>query len=503
MSAAAGMLAGFWLAVLEHLWQSTLVLVALLALGRTLRRAPARVADLLWSAALAKLFLPLAMLGGLAGRLLPAPAAVPGAEPALGAAAGLLTAPHAVDFAASPSLAALLLAAATLAWAACVLGRLAVLVRELRGIARVAGLPAASLQASRRRRLAAVLARTGIPVGCLHVSSEALMPAVTGLLRPRILLPLRLLDALSDRALAAVLLHEDAHRRRRDPLRAVLARVAAAVFCFHPLMGLLIRRLRESAELAADEAALDAGVEAGEYGRAIARTVGLGLAPHALAVGAGDAERSLLERRLARLRTGRCRLAPGHRLAAVAGLALVALASLLPLPAATRAVLSPGPGGAGALARLDRLWDPAPSEPGESGEAERFVRPAPVRASYALVRAEWVDVPPAPVAARLPAPPAPGTPAVDVEVKGIIERDGRFVPGRAWARGIAGSEDFLRAAERAAASWRFVPARRNGRAVPVKCRIVFTHDPDAATPAPDPFSLRPPSDAAAPRAAGA
>ena len=57
----------FWIELLRHLWQSALVLLPLFLLARVLRSAPARWSHRLWVAALAKLFIPLALFGPLVG----------------------------------------------------------------------------------------------------------------------------------------------------------------------------------------------------------------------------------------------------------------------------------------------------------------------------------------------------------------------------------------------------------------------------------------------------
>jgi len=48
--------------------------------------------------------------------------------------------------------------------------------------------------------------------------------------------------------LAAVLAHEEAHRRRCDPLLFLLWRLIGAIWFFYPLTGPLLRRLRDTSE---------------------------------------------------------------------------------------------------------------------------------------------------------------------------------------------------------------------------------------------------------------
>ena len=88
--------------------------------------------------------------------------------------------------------------------------------------------------------------------------------AVThGLLRPRILLSTGLIDALDEAELAAVLVHERHHLRRRDPLRLLAARLLAGYGWYLPLLRWWAQRLALRGELAADQAATTrAGVAA-------------------------------------------------------------------------------------------------------------------------------------------------------------------------------------------------------------------------------------------------
>jgi beta-lactamase regulating signal transducer with metallopeptidase domain len=76
-----------------------------------------------------------------------------------------------------------------------------------------------------------------------------------GLLRPRILLSTGLVDALDAAELAAVLVHEREHVRRRDPLRLLATRVAAGYGWYLPLLGWWAQRVALRRELAADRAA--------------------------------------------------------------------------------------------------------------------------------------------------------------------------------------------------------------------------------------------------------
>ena len=90
----------------------------------------------------------------------------------------------------------------------------------------------------------------------LILSSEFPEPGVCGIRRPKLVLPKRVLEALTDQELEAVLLHEVAHVRRRDNLVSLFQSWLSCVFWFHPAIWLIDRQLLEERERACDEEVL-------------------------------------------------------------------------------------------------------------------------------------------------------------------------------------------------------------------------------------------------------
>ncbi len=90
-------------------------------------------------------------------------------------------------------------------------------------------------------------------------SSRVPGPLAAGLLRPVILLP-DSADTWTPARRRAVLAHEAAHIRRRDPAILLAAHIATAVYWFHPLCWLAMARLRAESERACDDAALRTGL---------------------------------------------------------------------------------------------------------------------------------------------------------------------------------------------------------------------------------------------------
>jgi Zn-dependent protease with chaperone function len=116
-------------------------------------------------------------------------------------------------------------------------------------------------------------------VVCLDDPAAAAFCA--GLLRPRVFVTGGMVASLAAEELAAVLVHEAEHARRRDPLRRLAGRAAADVLFWLPLVGWWSRRRLEDAELAADRAAI------GRVGRTpLARALRATAIPAAAAVGA-------------------------------------------------------------------------------------------------------------------------------------------------------------------------------------------------------------------------
>jgi len=123
---------------------------------------------------------------------------------------------------------------------------------------------------SLRERVAILATRMGLhrPVQVV-ASSRADGPSVIGWLRPLILLPPATLMGLTATQLDAVLAHELAHIRRHDYLVNVVQMVAETLLFYHPAVWWVSRRLRIARELCCDDEAVRVCGDPTAYARAL------------------------------------------------------------------------------------------------------------------------------------------------------------------------------------------------------------------------------------------
>lgn len=316
----------FWFGMAIHLWQTTLVLAALLVLDRLMRQAPSRLRHLLWSAGLLKLLVPFPLLAYLWPSLSDL-GSVFGREPAVGSALvtlgriaspRLLAEPVVVQSVAPAAGWPLLLT--TVLWA---LGVVLLVGRWLWWTRRsvVAGARPWEIEVAPHDKVERAASAAGIPLARLRITDQPVMPCVRRLAHSVVVIPQVVVERLEADELRAILLHEEAHRTRRDLWWNALRGLAARVFFFYPPVWWLSRRLQHTAEIACDEAVVGAGVDAADYARALATTVRLGMAP-AGATSLAASRGSSLTDRLARLNSNE-RYLPMTRHKMYVGLAFV------------------------------------------------------------------------------------------------------------------------------------------------------------------------------------
>ena len=290
--------------------KASIVLAATLAAARLLRRAPAVTRHRLWTlgfagvlalpvlaAALPALYVPVPLGGRLTSRpytdgVRPntdgalAPSSVSGTSAVGGAGspafARATADSHPDDSAASsfappdrgpsrspgvfrPTTRALLMTG----WVG---GTLAAVAALLLSLARVRGLAASAdvLDDDSWITSAATLgARLGLRRRVrLLISARVGTPMAGGLWRATIFLPAAARGWTAERR-DLVLAHEIAHLAGHDPLRHVAARLAVALYWFHPLAWMAARRAAAAREQACDEAVLGLGTRPSDYARVL------------------------------------------------------------------------------------------------------------------------------------------------------------------------------------------------------------------------------------------
>ncbi|MCD7097595.1 TonB family protein [Stenotrophomonas sp. MMGLT7] len=290
----------------------------------------------------------------------------------------------------------------------------------------------------------------------------AALPALVGLLRPRIVLPHDFERRYTAEEQRLVLAHERVHLRRGD---AWANAVAAAVLCLHwfnPLLHLALRRFRLDQELACDAAVVAAMPAARKaYASAMLKTQFTGpLAPMACQW----TPRHPLKERIAMLK----RKTPS-RVRAIFARTLVAALAVAGAYAAwaqqpARAVASAG------AAAPTRSEARAQSATGPGVPASAVPTADTPRAGTGAPGLKQ----------SLPPPKYPAEAlrhARSGEVVLLMDIDAQGVPTGARVERSRPAGVFDQSVLDVAMQWRFEPARRNGVAVPGRMRVPVTFDP--------------------------
>lgn len=163
----------------------------------------------------------------------------------------------------------------------------------------------------------------------VRLTDRPLTAMTVGIVRPRILLPADATDWDPSR-LRAILLHELAHVKRRDCLWQLLAHTSRAVYWFHPLAWLSLRKMEDAAESACDDTVVNSGLHADDYAEHLLG-VATGYEPFAPAQAAvASIARPPLEHRLRALLDDRRKHQPAVRRLLLAALPM-AMMTTIPL----------------------------------------------------------------------------------------------------------------------------------------------------------------------------
>ena len=366
-------------ALTNHLWQSTLVVLAAWLVTLALRRNGAHIRHAVWVVASLKFLVPFSLfvgLGGALASLTATPVRIDASSvPQLSVVVDQITQPFTSDVFAPSDAAAI--SAETTNWALILFGAWAggfitIARMRLRDWRRIR----AAVRMSTRVEIAAP-----VPVR----SSPALLePGVVGLFRPVLLLPAGIESHLTPSQLEAVLAHELCHVRRRDNLTSAIHMVVEAIFWFHPLVWWVGARLIDERERACDEHVLRVCGEPQVYAESILNVCKLYAgSPLACVSGVGGSD---LRKRVAAILVNHVglQLSLARKvtlaIAAMLAIALPLAAGMLIAPASAAEVASAGQ----AASKFDvvsiKPCEPAPPpEPGQRGPGGGAASPGYLR----------------------------------------------------------------------------------------------------------------------------
>ena len=264
--------------VINHLWQSTAVVLVAWLLTLFLRSNPARVRYAIWMIASIKFLIPFALLGSLGAHWATANPS-PQARPAFynlvedfGQPFRQARTPDPVATVVDlPSHSVHL--ASTLFAAVWLCGFLAMLVTWIVRWRRAAGMtrnakPVTSGREFDALRLAERNAGMSKPI-LLLLSPSDIEPGVFGMTAPALLWPRGLSERLDDAQIEAIMSHEVEHVRRRDNLSAAFHGLIEAIFWFHPLVRWMSAKLNEERERACDERVIERNARPETYAESI------------------------------------------------------------------------------------------------------------------------------------------------------------------------------------------------------------------------------------------
>lgn len=255
-------------AIVNHLWQSTLVMLVAWLLTLALRRNQARTRYWVWMATSLKLLVPFSLLAAIGDWLRPAsmsPIENTQLMNAMKIAHPFLLSPQSpepftIAFAQAATVAHAPHHANPLPYILLALWLCGVLFLLLRWSRDWWAIRVTLRSASR------ISLPMEVPV---FSTSSMIEPGIVGILRPALLLPEKIVDRLSAPQLRSILAHESCHVHRRDNLTAAIHMAVEAIFWFHPAVWWIERRLIEERERACDEAVLQLGNEAEVYAESI------------------------------------------------------------------------------------------------------------------------------------------------------------------------------------------------------------------------------------------
>jgi len=268
-------------AAVDHLWQSTLFALLILAASMLVRRGSASLRHTLWLLALVKFVVPSSLIVFLIQQA--------GLDPSKVFSAGFGSRISLLQGIAEP--------VSSIIYEVTVVATTASSHNEIYCLAGLLALTGTTVFVAiwvkqRRRFFSALqqgsrvdhgreleaLARARNILNCktsvtLVITPDKTEPAVCRVWKPVLLMPQAIADHLNDAELEAIMLHELVHVRRRDNLVGNFQMGVCALLWFHPLVWLISSRLFAERELACDEEVLQLRAAPDTYASSILKVV--------------------------------------------------------------------------------------------------------------------------------------------------------------------------------------------------------------------------------------
>lgn len=130
----------------------------------------------------------------------------------------------------------------------------------------------------------------------LLISRYIQVPVMLGFLKPVILLPVAMVNNLSEEQLEAILLHELAHVKRNDYLLNIFQSIVETILFFNPFVWLISRIIRQEREHCCDDLVIAGTVQPLHYAQALMALETYRLTSNPMAMAAADDKQHLFHR---------------------------------------------------------------------------------------------------------------------------------------------------------------------------------------------------------------
>lgn len=130
----------------------------------------------------------------------------------------------------------------------------------------------------------------------LLISRHVQVPVMLGFLKPLILLPVAMVNNLTEDQLEAVLLHELAHIKRNDYLLNIFQSIVETILFFNPFVWLISKTIRIEREHCCDDLVIASTVQPLEYAHALVALEQYRLTANRLTMAAADSKQHLFHR---------------------------------------------------------------------------------------------------------------------------------------------------------------------------------------------------------------